>query len=334
MSTLFSPLTLRSCMVPNRIAMPPMASETGTESGTVTDATIDYYVARARAGVGLVIAEHTYVTCRGRRSRNQLAIYSDNHVPGLTKLADAVKREGSIVGIQITHAGASARGELIGCTPEAPSNVAIPGQSVVPEAISIEAIPDLQKAFVEAAVRARNAGFQMVELHGAHGYLLNEFLSPLTNTRSDGYGGSRDGRLRFALELTEQVREAIGPDTILAYRLGADDGMPGGLTLHDTCWAAPKLVEAGVDFLDISGGLSGSGRGLEAAEGYFTHLSDAIRRVVKVPVMVTGGIVNPSTANAIIESGKADVVGIGRAMLSDAGWAYKAKLELCTDNVN
>lgn len=334
MSRLLSPLKLGPYRLRNRIAMPPMASETADERGMATDTTVAYYAPRARAGTALIIVEHTYVVPQGRRSRHQLGLYSDDHVAPIRRVAEAIKAEGAVAAIQLTHAGAAADHELIGCAPEAPSEVRPPGRpnAAQPTAMSPARVAEVQGAFVDAAVRAWRAGFQVIELHAAHGYLLNQFFSPLTNLRSDAYGGSMENRLRFSLETVAMVRAALPDDAVVAMRLGADDGFEGGITLEDSVWAAPRLVEAGVGFLDISGGLAGSGRdrfGPDApAEGYFARLAEAIRRVVDVPVMVTGGIVNPSTADALVGKGVADVIGVGRAMLSDPDWSSRAMREL------
>ncbi len=325
MSRLFSSLVVDGLSLKNRIVMPPMASETATEEGMATDETFDYYEKRARGGVGLLIAEHTYVLKGGKRSARQLGIYSGEHVSRLSELVRRVHSYGAAVGIQLTHAGAAARREITGEHPVAPSPVPLPGDETVPLGIPREDIPLLAGAFVEGALRAKAAGFDVIELHGAHGYLLNQFFSPLTNRRTDEYGGSRERRMRFILEVVEAVRSAVGPAMVLFYRLGADDGLPGGLTIDDARYAAPRLVEAGVNVIDVSGGLSGSGRDRLSGQGYFAPLSQAIKEVVEVPVMVAGGITLPHAAEAIIREGKADLVGIGRALLADPNWATKAR---------
>jgi 2,4-dienoyl-CoA reductase-like NADH-dependent reductase (Old Yellow Enzyme family) len=165
----------------------------------------------------------------------------------------------------------------------------------------------------------------MVEIHGAHGYLLNQFLSPLTNRRHDNYGGSRENRIRFLLEVVEEVRKAVGKDYPVFFRLGGDDRMYGGLTIEDAHWVALRLVRASVDVLDLSGGLAGyDGEG----QGYFVYLAEAVKPVVDIPIMVTGGIKEPAYANQLLESGTADLIGVGRALLQDYRWMEKAKEKL------
>ncbi len=327
MPGLFSPLLVRALPLKNRVVMPPMATETATEDGIATDRTVAHYERRARAGVGLIIVEHTYVLPNGRRSRRQLGIWRDACVPSLRRLAERIRSGGAAAVIQITHAGAASDRELIGEQPIAPSAVPLPlrGGADVPRAIAREDIPRLVAAFAEGARRAKEAGFDGVELHGAHGFLLNQFYSPLTNTRDDEYGGDRDGRLRFILDVVGAVRRAVGPDMIVLYRLGADDGIPGGLSVDDATYAALRLVEAGVDVIDVSGGLGGSGRDRLSGQGYFAPLSRAVKQAVQVPVIVTGGITLPEAADDIVRRGDADLVGIGRALLADPDWAVKAR---------
>lgn len=308
----------------NRIVMPPMASNSGTLEGIATEATFDYYQIRAERGVGLIMVEHTYVLESGKYRERQLGIYSDDHVGPLSELVRRVHAAGTAVGIQITHAGAATRSSTIGRKPLGPSAIPLSPDHDLPSEIERSSIPHLIEAFANAARRAAAAGFDMVELHGAHGYLLNQFLSPLTNIRSDEYGGSREGRLRLPLETVNAVRSAVGPDMVIFYRLGADDGIPGGLTVDDACWATPQLVEAGVDAIDVSGGLGGSSLPGYTGEGYFAPLSEAIKRVVGVPVVLTGGVTTPQAADLLVRQGKADLVGVGRALLADSGWAARA----------
>lgn len=327
MPQLFSPLVVKGLRLDNRIVMPPMASESATADGFATEATFAYYERRA-SGVGLVITEHTYVMRGGKQSAKQLGIFDDRHIEGLAELVRRVHALGARIAIQISHAGAAAKRDITGTRPVGPSEVALPGRRAgeeTPAAMTSADIEAVIEAFAEAAVRARKAGFDAVELHGAHGYLLNQFLSPLTNRRTDEYGGDLDGRLRLPLEVVRAVRGRLGPDAVLMYRLGADDGIPGGLTIEDGKYAAKRLVAAGIDIVDISGGLAGSGRDREKRQGYFAPISSDIKRVVEVPVIVTGGITDPEVADEIIRDGKADLVGIGRALLKNPTWPENAR---------
>jgi NADPH2 dehydrogenase len=328
MSDLFSPTNIRGLELKNRIVMPPMASYTGTEEGYITPETSEYYRARAAGGVGLIIVEHTYVLSSGRRHRRQLGLVSDAHAGFLRPLVDEIHRHGAGAVIQLTHAGAKATADVIGQTPIAPS--AVKASSDEPPAAAMDAhqIDQVVEAFVACARRAADAGFDGVELHGAHGYLLNQFMSPVTNSRTDEYGDGPQGRLLLPLRVIHAVREAVGPEPIIMYRLGADDGLPGGITPEDAVEIAPRLVDAGVDVIDVSGGLRGYQPFEWKGEGFFADISGRVKAVCGAPVIVTGGIKSPATADSMIRGSKADLVGIGRALLSDPNWAVKARLEL------
>jgi 2,4-dienoyl-CoA reductase-like NADH-dependent reductase (Old Yellow Enzyme family) len=197
-------------------------------------------------------------------------------------------------------------------------------------AASLDELSEITRAFGAAAQRAQSAGFDFVEIHGAHGYLLSQFLSPATNSRSDDYGGDLNGRLALPLGVVGAVREEIGPDFLLLYRLGASDFTPGGLTMEEGVQAATVLARRGVDLLDISGGLCGAAPpnwdGL--SQGYFVPMAAGIRAAVDVPVVVAGGIVEPEFANSVIREGKVDLVAIGRAMLADPDWATTARVSI------
>lgn len=323
MPNLLSTLEVKGLVLKNRIVMPPMANNMATEEGKITPGLVEHYLARAKAEVGLLIVEHAYVAPMGRANKNQLGVHDDRVISELRELVDAVHAAGARIGSQITHAGGATTSAVLGTTPEAPSAVQHPRGPEVPRELGVKELAALAGTFAAAARRVKTAGFDMVEIHGAHGYLLNQFYSPLTNRRKDAYGGDREKRLRFPLEVVEAVRLEVGPDFPVFYRLGADDLMPGGLTAEDAKFAAPRLVEAGVDLLDVSGGLGGS-RPEGAKPGYFVPLAVAVKSVVQAPVLVTGGIREPAFADQIIRDGKADLVGIGRALLADPEWARKA----------
>jgi 2,4-dienoyl-CoA reductase-like NADH-dependent reductase (Old Yellow Enzyme family) len=328
MPELLSPLVFSGLALRNRIVMPPMWSGQAGEDGQVTDVIVEYHRKRA-AGCGLVIVEHSFVHPLGRHSPTQLGSYSDHLVEGLRRLTTAVKAEGAVVALQLSHAGSRGRSAFLGRLPVAPSAVRHPYEpgGEIPEEVALAAIGEIVQAFGAAAGRARDAGFDAVELHAAHGFLLSEFLSPLTNLRTDGYGGPLANRARLHLEALREVQRATGSAFPVFVRLGACDETPGGLTLEDACGAAAMLVGEGAALIDVSGGLQGSrpsGRG----PGYFVEYAEAIRSRVSVPVMVTGGIRDPELADVIVRRGQADLVGIGRAMLEDPDWAIKAAEQL------
>jgi len=303
-----------------------MWSAQATPAGRVTEKIIDYHRVRAAAGCGLIIVEHAFIDPRGRNSATQLGVYSDGMIEGLSRLASAIRGEGAAAALQISHAGSRASPGVLGAIkPVAPSAVRHPYDPAgeIPEALSQSQIREVIGAFGSAAVRAREAGFDAVEIHGAHGFLLSQFLSPLTNQRTDEFGGNVDNRSRIHLAVLGEVRRRVGSAFPVFVRLGAHDETPGGLELNDACEAATRLAAGGVDLIDVSGGLQGS-RGLGQDPGYFVPYAAAIKARVKVPVIVTGGIREPALADRIVRDGHADLVGIGRAMLDDPEWARKA----------
>lgn len=327
MPGLFSPLTIKNFTLRNRIVLPPMANNMAGSDGAVTNTHIEHYVRRARAGVGMVIVEHTYVRWDGRANVRQLGIYDDSLIPGLRALADAVRASGAVVGIQITHAGGKATHATIGAQPVAPSEGLVPGAAEPARALAADEIDAIVEVFAAGARRAMVAGFDFVEIHGAHGYLLNQFLSPLTNRRTDAYGGDLQRRLTLPLRVVAAVRAEVPANRLLLYRLGVNDYLPGGLTEEEGKQAARALAAAGVDLLDISGGLIGASTpdwdGI--SQGYFVPTAAAVRAVVDVPVVVAGGITDPLYADRIIREGLVDLVAIGRAMLANPDWAAEAR---------
>lgn len=312
-----------------------MALDIATEKGKVTRRLIEHYCRRTR-GVGMIIVEHAYVSPEGKAHPKQLGIYDDQLIPGLSQLAKAIRQKGVPVGIQISHAGARAMH-----SPCAPSNIRSrylkrytrknkDGYVICAKRIKEDDIPRLISDFARAAWRGKKAGFDFIEIHGAHGYLLNQFYSPLTNIRHDDYGGTLQRRLRFPLEVVQAVREAVGQEMPVFYRLGADDQLPYGTTVEDSVKAAVMLVEAGVDCLDLSGGIGGYLR--EGEEGFYSYLAKAIKPAVDIPVMVTGGIKTVEKANEIVAQGIADLVGVGRTLLKDPDWAYRGYVKLNLDH--
>jgi len=322
-ASLLDPLTIRKLHIGNRIVMPPMASELATRSGDVTEALITHYKSRCRS-VGLVIVEHSYIHPIGKRSEKQLGIHSDNLVAGLSRLVQAVHEEGTPIAIQINHAGRRANSRVSGAQPVAPSSVPDPESNETPRESTTNEIRSIVKAFGLAARRAVKAGFDAVEIHGAHGYLLSQFCSPLTNRRNDRYGGVLENRMRFPLEVASEVLSTVGQHTPVLYRLGADDMMPGGLTLEESKKIAQTLANLGIAVIDVSGGLCGYQPSNLSGEGYFARLAKGIKQTVKVPVITSGGIKTPQFADEIVKAGVADLVGIGRAFLADPKWAIRA----------
>jgi NADPH2 dehydrogenase len=329
MPTLFSPLSFAGLTLRNRVAMPPMWSGKATAEGYVTPAIVEYHRERAAAGTALVVVEHSFVHAQGQHSSTQIGVHDDACVEGLSSLAAAIRAEGSVACLQISHAGARASSRVTGLPVVAPSPVATtrePGPDA-PLELTHAQITDIVEAFAAAAVRARAAGFDAVEVHAAHGFLLSQFLSPLTNHRSDRYGGDHERRGRLHMEVLAATRERTGGDFPVFVRLGMHDERPGGLTLAPACVTAAQLVAAGAALIDVSGGLAGSddpGRG----PGYFVGYAEALKAIIEAPVLVAGGISDPRMADLIIRSRRADIVGIGRAMLDDAAWTQTAAAAL------
>ncbi|MFW6064046.1 MAG: NADH:flavin oxidoreductase [Candidatus Natronoplasma sp.] len=323
MSGLLSPLELDSLKLRNRIVLPPMATEKSTQDGFATEEIYDHYDERSE-GPGLVIVEHSYVNRRGRLSENQLGIYSDKHVESLKELAETIKANGAKAAIQINHAGGQCDEDLTGEKPAAPSEAYFDDA----EQLSVEQMEKIKQDFVSAAERAVKAGFEAVEIHGAHSFLLGQFMSPLTNQRDDEYGGDLENRMRFPLEIVEEVNEAV-EDISLLYRLGATDMDENGLTVEEAKIFAERLEENGVDIIEVSGNMCGSRpEEYEGKQGYFVPLAEEIKDAVEVPVIGVGGIKEPEYADDIVREVKVDLVAVGREQWKDPDWAVKAIEEL------
>lgn len=320
--TLKTPLEVKGMTLKNRIVLPPIATDTCVD-GRPTEKTYENYRRYAEGGAGTIIIEHNYVDMSGKFSVGQMAIDTDLFQEDRVKLAQEIHHFSAVTGIQITHAGSGTKPSVTGMEILGPSSVEHPTNKEIPKELSINEIKTIIKKFVDAALRVKKAGFDFVELHAAHGYLLNEFYSPLTNKRGDEYGGSPEKRLRLLLEVIHEVRKAVGADYPIFMRFGAVDMMEGGNTVEDAVFAAPRLAEAGVDLLDISGGMCGS-RPVGMVQGHFVPAAIAVKKSVSVPVLVTGGITDPHFANALVAEGKVDLVGVARAMIKDHEWAKKA----------
>ena len=324
MAGLLDPLVVKELRLKNRIVMPPMQTSLATSEGAVTDRLIEHYVQRSGA-LGLLIVEHSYVSAEGKLGERQLGIHDDRLVSGLKRLSSSIHTEGTPVVIQINHAGRAASEEITGRQPVAPS--ATEGA----RELLVEEIKALVEVFSMAAERAMRAGFDGVEIHGSHGFLLNQFYSPLTNRRQDRYGDSLDNRMRFPLEVVERVKERLRGGLLL-YRLGSDDLDPAGTRIEDSQKFAAKLEEAGVDIIDVSGGLCGSRpEQLQGRKGYFIPQAQQIRKVVDIPVIGVGGITEPEHADRLIRDGKVDLVAVGRELIKNPDWATEAIRKLRTD---
>ena len=327
-----SPVEAGSVTLRNRIAMVPMATGKATPEGDVTPELAEHYAARARhSTLGLVESEHHFVCADGRAKPGQPSVSRDGDVDGLARECAAVHEFDTPFIMQISHAGSAASRDAIGVQAIAPSAVTCPGAKVghpVPREMSVADIERVTEAFAAAAARARRAGFDGVEVHAAHGYLLDEFLSPLTNRREDEYGGDLAGRMRIILEVVRAVRAELGSDGVLSVRLGACDYMDGGTTADEGAACAVEAVRAGADLISVSGGMCYYSRRDTLEPGWFSDTSTVVRAALReegldAPVILAGGIRKLEDAERLLEQGACDIVGIGRPFLNNPDWGRR-----------
>lgn len=332
-STLFSPLTLRDRTLRSRIVMSPMCQYSAGDDGRATDWHLTHLGARAAGGVGLIVVEATAVEARGRISPGDLGLWNDEQIDPLARIAAFVHSQGAAIGIQLAHAGRKAGTDLpwrggkpLGWSIVAPSAVPFADGYPTPHALTAGEIDDVVAAFAAAARRAAAAGFDVIEIHAAHGYLLHSFLSPLGNQRTDDYGGSLDNRARLLRRVVAAVRaEWAGP---LFVRVSATDWRDDGWTLPDTVELARWLRLDGVDLIDCSSGGIVPGVRIPVGPGYQVHLAEAVRAEAGIASGAVGLITTPEQANAIITAGQADVVLLGRELLRNPYWPLHAAAAL------
>lgn len=327
---LFEPISIRGMQLKNRYVMPPMVTNYAEEDGAVTQRLIDYHVARARGGVGLIIVEASYIRSDGRGFVNEVGIHKDDLIPGLKRLVDEVHNAGAKIAIQMIHAGRQTSSAVTGVQPIAPSAVCCPVIQEIPRELTTKEIRQLEDDFAAAARRAKEAGFDAVEVHGAHGYLIAQFLSPFTNRRLDEYGGGLDGRARFAVEVVRKVRDTVGPDFPILFRISGAEYVEGGLTLTQTRAITPMLIEAGVDAMHVSAGNYATAGGIvvapmEVEQAVLAPLARGIKEVSSVPVIVVDRLHDPFIAEQVLQLGQADMIAIGRALLTDPELPNKAQ---------
>lgn len=318
-------LDINGMHLENRLVMPPMATAK-SDRGNVTDALCRYYAARAEGSTpGLIITEHSYISPSGIASPNQLSIASDSDVEGLHRLTDAIHAAGTTKVIaQINHAGSSTYRKIIGQQPVAPNAIPHPTalEAELPRELTPDEIQQIVTEFAAAAGRAKAAGYDGVEIHSAHGYLLNQFYSPMTNQRLDQYGGSSvEERLTLLKEVMAAVRQTVGSNFPMAVRLGGADYLKGGNTVKGSIVASQVIEEAGADLLDLSGGMCRYMIVDEHEPGFFKEMTLPIKKAVSIPVILTGGIRTREQAESLLEEQAADLIGIGRPLLKDAHYA-------------
>ncbi|MCX9083724.1 MAG: NADH:flavin oxidoreductase [Candidatus Methanoperedens sp.] len=322
---LFTPLNVGNLVLKNRITLAPMFLCYGNSDGTVSEKTIEFYERRAKAGVSLLVVEASAVDPGGIGLTRMIRVDSDNYIKGLSLLAKAIKDAGGYAVLQLYHGGRYSQ------QPIAPSPVETylaPEKKIIPRAMSIDDITELITKFGEAAERAKVAGFDGVELHGASGYLLTQFISPRTNKRTDKYGGSFENRIRFPLELVASIREHAGKEFLLGYRFLSDEWLPDGFTLNEGKMLAARLEEAGVNYLSCNAGTYESRSIPEiikrtSKKGYQVDITYEIKKEVKIPVFVNGRINTPELAEKIIRKGKADAVALARPLFADPEFVQK-----------
>ncbi|MBW9157185.1 NADH:flavin oxidoreductase [Clostridium sp. FP2] len=325
MSYLLKPLEQCKLTFNNRLVMPPMATSKSEQDGRVSKEILDYYDEKSQGGyISLIIIEHSFIAQKGKASERMLSIAEDNVVEDLKELANIIHKNGSKTVMQINHAGSAAKIDITGYEPVGPSAIANPRTGSVPKELTKSEIKIIIKEFAKAALRTKAAGFDGVEIHSAHGYLLNQFFSPLSNKRNDEYGGEILGRIKIHLDIIKAVKDAVGNDFPILLRLGASDYMEGGSTIEDSKAAALEFERAGVDVLDISGGFCGYTVTGNNSQGYFSPLTEAIKEVVSIPVILTGGITQAHAAEKLLSEGKADLIGVARAIYKDSKWAQNA----------
>ncbi|GGS53328.1 NADH:flavin oxidoreductase/NADH oxidase [Streptomyces violaceus] len=345
MTALFEPFTLRDVTIPNRVWMPPMcqysAAPEGPETGAPTDWHFAHYAARAAGGTGLIIVEATAVSPEGRISPYDLGIWNDTQVEAFRRITRFLAAQGTVPAVQLAHAGRKASTDrpwkggapvgpdAYGWDSVAPSPLAFDEKHPAPAELTVDQIKDIVGQFAAAARRALAAGFEIAEIHGAHGYLINEFLSPYSNHRTDAYGGSYENRVRFALEVVDAVREVWPDGKPLFFRISATDWLEdGGWTADDTVRFAAELRAHGVDLLDVSSGGNASGARIPTGPGYQVPFAARVKAETALPVAAVGLITDVEQAEKILANGEADAVLLGRELLRNPSWARHAAREL------
>ncbi|MEY4576102.1 MAG: dehydrogenase [Pseudomonadota bacterium] len=340
MPQLFSPLRLAGIEFRNRIGVAPMCQYSAQDDGRATDWHLAHLASRAAGGAGLVIAEATAVEARGRISRRDLGLWDDTQIEPLARVVRAITDQGAVAGLQLAHAGRKAAMQVpwLGGGPlrrndggwevVGPSATAFSETFPVPSELTRSELGQVRDAFTHAAKRALQAGFGFLELHGAHGYLLHSFLSPLSNQRRDEYGGSFDNRIRFLLEVTRAVREVWPTDRVLALRVSATDWLAGGWTPEETVELARRLEREGLDVLDCSSGGTSAAAVIPLEPGYQVGFAHAVKKATKLATAAVGLITDPQHANDIVQAGAADLVLLGRELLRNPYWPLAAARSL------
>ncbi len=328
MNALFHPFEMGAIRLANRIVMPPMGTRFARGDGCAQGLHCLHYASRALGGVGLIMVEATGVENRGRCHPTNLGLYTQEQAASLARVAEAIHRAGAKAGIQLQHGGRKAYPEF---GPVAPSSLAFSRDHPVPHALHVGEMEQVTQAFAQAAEGACDAGFDVIELHAAHGYLLHQFLSPHSNQRQDEYGGSVSNRLRFPLQVLADVKAAVPASVPVLMRVSGTEYLEDGYTLEEMLEFASAFRAAGVAALDVSSG-GNSPVPPPTGPGYQVEVATRIREHAAVPVIAAGRLGDPSLAQAVVEMGLADLVGIGRGLLDNPHWPlYAARLLGCEE---
>jgi len=325
MSTLFEETAINGMTMPNRMIRSATWEGMCNADGRPTEKLIDFYRVLAQGGIGLIVSGYTFVRQEGKQMPGKMGIHTDDFEPEMVALSNAVHEEGGKICVQLVHAGGQTSTEAAGRQPLAPSAVQVDQFSEIPSELSKDDILDIVAAFGEGARRAKRWGFDAVQLHGAHGYLINQFLSPLTNRRIDDYGGSIENRSRFLLEVYGKVRETVGADYPVLIKLNAVDNLDGGLEIGDSVYAAEKLSKEGIDAIEVSAGTPASGIKNPARqrinkpekEAYHLELARRIKAGVTCPVMVVGGFRSFEVAERAIKNHGMDYIAMSRPLIRE-----------------
>ncbi len=326
---IFTPGRIGRLTAKNRLVMAPMVRNYADGDGHVTPRHIAHLERIARGGVGTIIVEASFVRQDGKSFRHQLGIHRDEMIAGLSALAETGRKHGALMGIQLFHGGRQASAGVSGSQPHAPSALPDPVVNELPHEMTPAEIADVVGAFGEAARRAQKAGFDFVELHGAHGYLIAEFLSPFSNRRKDDYGGSPEKRRRFLEEVYGAVRAAVGADFPITVRLSAEELMASGLTLEETVGTARRLEQLGAAALHISNGNNATYAlgtmipPMAVADGVLLPFAEYVKKAVRIPVIAVGKIRQAAMAEEALRKGQADFIALGRSLLADPDWPVK-----------
>ena len=329
MESLFSSFKIKNLSLHNRIVMPALASFLVGKDGSISDATIEHYRRRAAGGTAMVILEACAVSPEGVVSPHQARIYDDRFIDGLSKIANAMKSEGAVPALQIHHGGRQTSIKVINRKPLAPSPLPCPTIRGEVEPLNIDGIRQLVQQFGDAAQRAYQAGYELIEIHGAHGYLVNQFLSQFSNIRNDDYGGDVDGRTRFAQEIVQEIRRRLGGDYPISFKISAEEYVDSGLTTEESIEILKILVAAGVDVVQVSAGNDVTAewicQPMFMEKACLVDSASQVKKALNIPVMAVGRINDPFIANEIIKKEDADLVCIGRGLLADPELPKKAR---------